>query len=170
MFCSFISMKIFLSAFIVCYIFFSCKQNESIVNPITDNTEQTSPTNASVEEVAVTGTEGGYTFNVTLNSPDEGCNQYADWWEVISTDGETLLHRRVLLHSHVNEQPFTRSGGPITISKDETVIIRGHMNNSGYFTNALIGNVNTGFSPATLESDFATGLDSIEPLPEGCAF
>ena len=66
---------------------------------------------ASVTAFSVIGYPGTYTFDVTVRSPDIGCEGYADWWEVVSTDGD-LLYRRVLLHSHVDEQPFSRSGGP----------------------------------------------------------
>ena len=65
---------------------------------------------ADVTAVSATGEAGAYTFDATVRSPDTGCNSYADWWEVVSPNGE-LLYRRVLLHSHVDEQPFTRSGG-----------------------------------------------------------
>lgn len=49
-----------------------------------------------------------FRFKVTVAHGDEGWDHYADAWEVIGPDG-TLLGRRVLLHPHVNEQPFTRS-------------------------------------------------------------
>jgi len=64
---------------------------------------------AEVQSVKATGKSNSYTFAVTIKSPDIGCDRYADWWEVITPEGE-LLYRRVLLHSHVDEQPFTRTG------------------------------------------------------------
>jgi hypothetical protein len=66
-----------------------------------------------VVAVEVTGEPGARAFTVTVRSPDTGCERYADLWEVVSTDGD-LRYRRVLAHSHVDEQPFTRSGGPGT--------------------------------------------------------
>ena len=80
---------------------------------------------ADVIGVQVSGAPGAYQFNVTIKSPDTGCQQYADWWEVVSEDGR-LLYRRVLLHSHVDEQPFTRSGGPVPIQADTVVWVRAH--------------------------------------------
>ena len=62
---------------------------------------------ANVMEVQATGAPNAYQFEVKVSSPDTGCDQYADWWEVLSEDGQ-LIHRRVLLHSHVGGQPFTR--------------------------------------------------------------
>jgi hypothetical protein len=124
---------------------------------------------ADVLKVKATGQAGDYTFSVTLESPDTGCDQYANWWEVISPDGD-LIYRRILAHSHVKEQPFTRSGGPVPISDDREVIIRAHMNNSGYGGKAMSGSVAGGFKPVLLEKDFAGNLETEEPQPSGCAF
>ncbi len=124
---------------------------------------------ADVIDVEARGEPGDYRFSVTVESPDTGCDQYADWWEVLSTDGE-LLHRRILAHSHVNEQPFTRSGGPVDIDADETVIVRAHMNTTGYGGQAMRGSVEEGFSPVELPVDFAADVEDQEPQPTGCAF
>ena len=93
---------------------------------------------ADVLAVQATGQPGAYEFSVSIRSPDKGCAQYADWWEVVSKDSK-LLYRRVLLHSHVDEQPFTRSGGPVPIQPDTVVWVRAHMNNSGYGGIAFMG-------------------------------
>lgn len=124
---------------------------------------------ADVEAVEVGGTPNNYTFSVTVSSPDTGCEQYADWWEVIKPSGE-LLDRRILLHSHVNEQPFTRSSSGIEISPTETVIIRGHMNETGYGGQVLKGSVSSGFEPLILPESFASDLESVSPQPSDCAF
>jgi hypothetical protein len=124
---------------------------------------------ADVIAVQVSGQPGAYQFNVGIRSPDKGCAQYADWWEVVSADGK-LLYRRVLLHSHVDEQPFTRSGGPVLIQADTVVWVRAHMNTGGYGGMAFQGSVKTGFKPAVPDSGFATGLARQQPLPEGCDF
>ncbi|MEM9220714.1 MAG: hypothetical protein AAGD25_41155 [Cyanobacteria bacterium P01_F01_bin.150] len=126
-------------------------------------------TYADVLEVETSGNSGAYQFSVTIQSPDTGCDQYADWWEVISEDG-ALLHRRILLHSHINEQPFSRSSGPISVSPDQSVIIRAHMHPHGYGGQALQGTVNQGFTMVELTSDFAEDLRQKEPLPTGCNF
>jgi len=128
-----------------------------------------SPSPVSVTSVLVSGPEHEYTFSVTIKSTDTGCEQYADWWEVLDTEGN-LIYRRVLAHSHVNEQPFTRSGGKVAISGDRQVYVRGHMNNSGYGSAVIKGSVNTGFSPDSLDISFAGDLEHSEPLPEDCAF
>lgn len=124
---------------------------------------------AEVLEVKVSGEAGAYSFSVTISSPDEGCNQYADWWEVISQDGE-LLYRRILLHSHVNEQPFTRSGGPAPIGADTIVLVRAHMHPGGYGSLAMQGSPEAGFEQVELSNDFALDLEETPPLPQGCDF
>lgn len=135
---------------------------------VSDNTDTTY---ADVVSVKVSGNEGNYTFAATLKSPDKGCTQYANWWEVISTEGR-LIYRRILAHSHVNEQPFTRSGGPVNITDDSVVIVRAHMQPSGYGSGeiAMKGSVKAGFSEYEIGEDFAATLEDQDPLPSGCAF
>jgi hypothetical protein len=106
---------------------------------------------------------------VEVSSPDSGCDQYADWWEVLSEDGG-LLYRRVLLHSHVDEQPFIRSGGPVPIAQDTVVFVRAHMNTVGYGGQVLKGSVASGFESVEVRADFASDAETQLPLPEDCAF
>jgi hypothetical protein len=131
-------------------------------------TEVSNP-QAKVLSVDVKGEPGAYSFSVQISSPDEGCSQYADWWEVVSLEGE-LIYRRVLLHSHVSEQPFTRSGGPVAIDPQTEVLVRAHMNTSGYGNQAMKGSLENGFTPVELSPDFAQELSEQSPLPEDCAF
>lgn len=143
----------------------SCKED----NSISQNLDNNSDNEAKVTSVSVTGSENEYSFSVGIQSPDKGCNQYTDWWEVVSED-EKLIYRRVLAHSHVNEQPFIRSGGPVKIKKEQKVHIRVHMNTAGYSTKIYTGSVAKGFKKSTLDNTFASNLETIEPLPNGCAF
>ncbi len=48
-----------------------------------------------------------WTFSVTVSHDDKGRTHWADWWRVRTAEGREL-GRRVLLHSHEDEQPFTR--------------------------------------------------------------
>lgn len=61
-----------------------------------------------VLEASVTGGSGSYNFVVTMSSPYDTAERYADAWRVVGDDGEVygLLE---LAHHHANEQPFTRS-------------------------------------------------------------
>jgi len=122
---------------------------------------------ADVQAVAVSGSEGEWLFNVTVLSPDRDCSQYADWWEVLGEDGE-LLYRRVLNHSHPDEQPFTRSGSPIPIDGDQVVIVRAHLNPGGYGGAAVKGTASGGFLAAEVSADFAAAAETAAPLPEEC--
>ena len=124
---------------------------------------------ADVVSVKASGASGAYYFDVGVRSTETGCRQYADWWEVVSEEGR-LLYRRVLLHSHVDEQPFVRGGGPIAIQPSTVVWVRAHMNPGGYGGVAFKGSPQSGFRAAPLPRDFAAGLTTAPPLPDGCAF
>lgn len=125
---------------------------------------------ADVIGVSVTASGDGVRFSVTIRSPDTGCDRYADWWEVVGSDGE-LIERRILAHSHVDEQPFTRSGGTVTVASDRELIVRAHMNDDGYGGEAMRGTVDDGFSPAEdITASWFPELAEAPPLPENCAF
>lgn len=52
--------------------------------------------------------ERQYRISVTLSHDDSGWDHYANAWLVLDEDGK-VIGERVLLHPHVDEQPFTRS-------------------------------------------------------------
>jgi hypothetical protein len=124
---------------------------------------------ANVTGVAVSGGASNYTFAVTLESPDTGCDQYANWWEVLDEDG-ALLYRRILGHSHVDEQPFTRTGGPVEIAADQVVFVRAHMDPGGYGGEVFSGSASAGFERATNLPTIDAAVESADPQPTGCAF
>lgn len=124
---------------------------------------------ANVTAVKTSGDEGVYRFAVTLKSTETGCAQYADWWEVLNENGE-LLYRRILVHSHPDTQPFTRSGGSVKIEKNDIVYVRAHMNKLGYVGDVFKGSVAKGFKHATELPTFSQKLEKQSPLPKGCAF
>ncbi|MEL7035056.1 MAG: hypothetical protein AAFO04_05470 [Cyanobacteria bacterium J06592_8] len=106
---------------------------------------------------------------MTVESSDTGCQQYADWWEVVDPQGN-LIFRRVMAHSHVEEQPFQRTGGAIDIQPEQDVIVRIHLYPQGYGTQAMQGSVEQGFEKVTLPVGFAANLASVEPQPPECSF
>ena len=124
---------------------------------------------AQIVDVVASGDNGAYTLAVTVLSPDSGCETYANWWEVVSPEG-TLLYRRILAHSHVDEQPFTRSGGPIAIEANQPIIVRVHMHPTGYSLLAMKGSPSEGFTAEVLPASFGTALADAEPQPNECAF
>lgn len=136
------------------------------VTPSSSGSESPS---ADVISVEVTGASGSYRFSVGISSPDKGCEQYADWWEVLTENGE-LVYRRILAHSHADEQPFVRAGGPVPIGPDTVVWVRAHMRPGGYGGTAFRGSIQAGFREIEPDEGFADGVEDLSPLPEGCAF
>ena len=91
-----------------------------------------------VEARAKLRANGSYQFDVTLRHADTGWDHYADNWEILTLDGE-LLSRRVLLHPHVGEQPFTRSLSGVRIPEGiKQVRVRGHDMVHGYHGRELV--------------------------------
>lgn len=127
------------------------------------------PLPARITDVFVTGTPGAYTFAVTVGSPDTGCDSYVDWWEVVTLDGE-LIHRHTLFHSHVDEQPFTRAGGPIAIAADDEMVVRADMNSTGGAPTTLRLRAVGRQTPVELAPDFGAALESQQPQAPTCAF
>lgn len=66
---------------------------------------------------ATRGDDGTWRFDVTVSSPYDSRDRYADAWRVLGP-GETEFGIRVLTHDHASEQPFTRSQGGIAIPDD----------------------------------------------------
>jgi hypothetical protein len=90
--------------------------------------------NADVTYVRATQSEdGSWTFQVTVEHPDTGWEDYADGWDVVLPDGTVVRpdpdspFTRLLLHPHETEQPFTRGQGGIAIPEGVTrVTVRAH--------------------------------------------
>ena len=75
---------------------------------------------------------GMYDFDVTVRSFYKDWDYYAYAFEVLSPDGK-LLGRRVLLHPHQTEQPFTRDLYGVRIpSGVERVTVRARHKPKGY--------------------------------------
>jgi len=152
----------------------SCQNSDKVIeenqmNDVNENTMINKEEQAVISNVEISGSENNYSFSVTIKSPDTGCEQYADWWEVFDRDGN-LIYRRILGHSHVSEQPFTRSGGPVKISKDQFIYVRAHMNPLGYGTYVFGGTVENGLQQEVIDKNTAADLENAAPLPTGCAF
>ncbi len=82
--------------------------------------------------VATREDSGSWRFDVTLSSPYDSPDRYADAWRVIGPDG-TEYGIRILTHDHANEQPFTRSQTGIEIPDDvEMVTVEGRDLRNGW--------------------------------------
>jgi hypothetical protein len=80
-------------------------------------TQQTATTDNSVvdekypdvvEVEVVRATNGTFRFDVTVSSPYDSPERYADAWRIMGSEG-VVYGTRELLHDHAGEQPFTRS-------------------------------------------------------------
>jgi hypothetical protein len=68
-----------------------------------------------VIDVEVTASPNGtWALAVTIRSPYDSPDRYAEAWRVLGPDGEEY-GLRVLTHDHAGEQPFTRSVSAIEI-------------------------------------------------------
>jgi hypothetical protein len=87
------------------------------------------------EIVAVEATPSGtgtYDFAVTISSPYDSPERYANGWRVLSPDSD-LLGEMELLHDHASEQPFTRVQTGVEIPERTTeVLIEGRDLENGY--------------------------------------
>ena len=57
-----------------------------------------------------------WSVEVTLKHEDTGWEHYADSWRIVDSQGK-VLGERILLHPHVNEQPFTRGLDGVKLTK-----------------------------------------------------
>lgn len=91
--------------------------------------------------IAVQATQddsGSWRFDVTVSSPYDTPQRYADAWRVIDPDGNEL-GIRVLAHDHANEQPFTRSQTGIEIADDiSEVTVQGRDRSNGWGGGELV--------------------------------
>ncbi|MDK4289679.1 hypothetical protein [Corynebacterium pseudodiphtheriticum] len=94
-----------------------------------DATDQKYP---DILEAELSGSDGEYRIAVTVSSPYDSPERYADGWRVLDEDG-TVLAEHELGHDHANEQPFTRSRGPFEIPDNvNEVTVEGHDQEHGY--------------------------------------
>ena len=92
--------------------------------------DQKYPDILSAELSGPDGTE--YDIAVTVSSPYDSPDRYADGWRVLDEDGNVLAEHE-LAHDHANEQPFTRSRGPFVIPEGVAKItVEGHDQEHGY--------------------------------------
>ncbi len=66
--------------------------------------------------------DGTWTVAVTLSSPYDTPERYADGWRVLDIDGN-IIGDRPLAHDHATEQPFTRSTSGVAIPEDASEVL-----------------------------------------------
>lgn len=88
------------------------------------------PSIRAVEPIRVR--DGVYDFRVTVSSPYDSPERYANGWRVLSTDGAVLGEKR-LGHDHADEQPFTRKQAGVQVPDGvRVVLVEGHDQRNGY--------------------------------------
>ncbi len=68
------------------------------------------------------GGAGSFDFDVTISSPYDKPQRYADAFRAAGKDGR-VFGERVLLHDHADEQPFTRDLYGVTIPAEIRMIV-----------------------------------------------
>lgn len=75
---------------------------------------------------------GVFAFAVTISSPYDRPDRYADGWRIIGPDA-TVYGEHTLGHDHASEQPFTRTQRGVEIPPDVTeVTVEGRDLEYGY--------------------------------------
>ena len=74
-----------------------------------------------VVDAVAESTDGEWRFDVTLSSPYDTPERYADAWRIVGPDG-VVFGVRELAHDHQNEQPFTRSLSGVEIPVGVTTV------------------------------------------------
>ncbi len=137
-------MRALLAGLTLILVITACGSDANSTESQGENTAATTTTDdddtGTVEELypdvldvsAEQAADGSWTFSVTLSSPYDSPERYADAWRVVGPDGE-VYGERILLHDHANEQPFTRSQSGIAIPDGVTeVTVEGRDQISGW--------------------------------------
>ena len=83
--------------------------------PVGQSSDQKYP---DVREAELESSGGDtWTLSVTISSPYDSPERYADGWRVLSPDG-AVLGKHELMHDHAGEQPFTRGQSGLEIPQD----------------------------------------------------
>ncbi len=102
-------------------------------SPTTPGGSTTGARYPAVEAVEITDEgDGTYTLDVTISSPYDTPERYADGWRVLDEAGNEL-GAMTLGHDHAGEQPFTRSQTGLEIPDGvSAVTVQGHDLVNGY--------------------------------------
>ena len=79
------------------------------------------------------GTDGTFALDVTVSSPYDTPQRYADGWRVLVGGTQRVLGTHTLDHDHADEQPFTRTQDALEIPRGiARVTVQGRDRKNGY--------------------------------------
>jgi len=85
-----------------------------------------------IDVVVEEESDGVFAFAVTISSPYDRPDRYADGWRIVGPDA-TVYGEHTLAHDHANEQPFTRTQRGVEIPPDVSeVTVEGRDLEYGY--------------------------------------
>lgn len=85
-----------------------------------------------------------WSIDVTMSSPYDTPERYADGWRVIGPDG-AVYGVHTLTHDHAGEQPFTRRQSGVSIPEDvASVTIEGRDRSNGFGGSTVTIDLQTG--------------------------
>lgn len=94
-----------------------------------DASEQRYP---DILEAELESSGEAWNLDVTVSSPYDSPERYADGWRVLAPDG-TVLGEHELMHDHASEQPFTRTQIGLEIPDGvEEITVEGRDLENGY--------------------------------------
>jgi hypothetical protein len=105
---------------------------ESTTDPGTTPSSATAQRYPDIVDVSVESDGTTYTFDVTVSSPYDTPERYADGWRVLGPDG-TSYGEHTLMHDRAAEQPFTRTQSGVEIPEGVAeVTVEGRDSEHGY--------------------------------------
>ena len=126
-------------------LFSACGGGQSSQSSESESQEGTAATGQSgtqkypdVREAELESSGGDtWTLSVTISSPYDSPERYADGWRVLAPAG-TVLGKHELMHDHAGEQPFTRSQSGLEIPQDvQKITVEGRDLKNGYGGNTV---------------------------------
>lgn len=123
----------------VVFVFAACGGQQSTVAPDEGASDEETTESGSggqeypdIVEAELEPSGDTWSLDVTVSSPYDSPERYADGWRVLAPD-ETVLGEHELMHDHAGEQPFTRTQTGLEIPEDvEEIAVEGRDLENGY--------------------------------------
>lgn len=98
----------------------------------TGDSDSGSPQYPAVIDATAKATGDTYTFTVTISSPYDSPQRYANGWRIMDDDGNVYA-KHTLRHHHASDQPFTRTQTGVRIpDRVDEVVVEGRDLLNGY--------------------------------------